>query len=308
MAEAKTILYYGVAVTISNRILDQVKHIITHAYCPDGVMSALILKKAFPSADVSFVKYDSPEHRNLVVREGLIFADFSPHKDRVIEFVEASAIVLDHHMTQEAVVRSFGDLGVYSDDPGVSGAVLAYEAVKDRLDESWRPLADLAGVRDTWQTRDPRWMSACEQANTLLFWPFTELLQHPEYLRDNQVGSVLYANHLRKAQDAVDNWFKATIGGVRVLLFEGTSRASDTAELAGTDFDLIVGFSYVIQEGVPKIGYSTRSHTNFDCAAFCKAQGGGGHRLAAGFRANASGDPFTQFTCILEDYLKMGER
>lgn len=50
-----------------------------------------------------------------------------------------------------------------------------------------------------------------------------------------------------------------------------------------------MGFDYEVETpangGPPnrKVIYSNRSHTTFDCKAFAKAFGGGGHTKAAGF-------------------------
>jgi nanoRNase/pAp phosphatase (c-di-AMP/oligoRNAs hydrolase) len=63
---------------------------------------------------------------------------------------------------------------------------------------------------------------------------------------------------------------------------QGVSVTSDGAELLGDSVDLLVGFSYGVEDDVPKVKLSMRSHTGVDCAAIAKAHGGGGHTAAAG--------------------------
>ena len=63
----------------------------------------------------------------------------------------------------------------------MSGALLAFQEVWTRLYDPRRPegrspeavrdFATLAGIRDTWQTQDPRWSDACALSEMLLFYP-----------------------------------------------------------------------------------------------------------------------------------------
>ncbi|MCH8239284.1 MAG: hypothetical protein IIB62_04360, partial [Proteobacteria bacterium] len=100
-----------------------------------GMASAMILRDAFSYfPPVEFVHYDTPEHRNMEVTEGVIFCDFSPHPDLAAQFLEAGAIVLDHHKTVKPIVSQFvkAGQGVFGDEelePGVCGATLAYQHV-----------------------------------------------------------------------------------------------------------------------------------------------------------------------------------
>ena len=109
-------------------VLKAVKTIVAHEKCPDGIAAALILKDVLPEARVIFCQYSTPEHETLAAEPGMLFADFSPPKARVQEFVDKGAVVLDHHKTAKDIVAAFGDNGVFGDEiaePGVSGAVLA---------------------------------------------------------------------------------------------------------------------------------------------------------------------------------------
>jgi hypothetical protein len=90
-----------------------------------------------------------------------------------------------------------------------------------------------------------------------------------------------------------------------VVLFEDKTYTSDAAEAVGGSFDLVVGFSYECEGPVRKVIFSTRSHSDFDCAAFCRHFGGGGHTRAAGFhRVLDRGDrnPYEHFRELLFDW------
>lgn len=310
--------------------LRAVKRIITHEDCADGIASAMILKQALPDATVEFMQYSTPAHRALQPDEGLLFCDFSPWLPkatevdlmpealkRIEEFVAAGAIVLDHHGTQEKVVKAFGDLGVYADPkthPGVSGAVLAFtevwqplcrEDLEPAIFERYWPIvqmfAETAGVRDLWLKSDrQRFQEACEQREALRFWDVQDLLAvaPPSWADYMEIGRNLWGRHLRKVQAFLDRGVTFTSAkGTRVLISPGLSQTSDAAEMLdqqGRDVDLLVGFGYnastISGSQEVRLIYSTRSHTGYRCDRLAQTFGGGGHQPAAGFT----------FTCDLD--------
>ena len=190
------------------------KILITHGYpdnpCPDGLAAALILRDALPNIQVRFLVHGTRELEDLVPEPGVLFCDIVPSAKSAWQFVEAGAIVLDHHVAARSDVEQFGALGVYADacsEPGVSGAVLAFREIwlpvkeaelasfasfPDLRDsdnaEDWNRLraryldarnqvsrfAMLTGIRDTWQRTSPLWREACEQMAALMF--FTDWL------------------------------------------------------------------------------------------------------------------------------------
>jgi len=304
--------------------VEKITKVVSHANCPDGIASAMIVRDALPSVPIEFMQYNTPEHENMVVQEGLTFVDFSPHHSRYQEFIDGGAFCLDHHKGAKDVVAAFGERGVYADEkeePGVSGAVLAFRHI-------WQPsvyrikrlgkmvgeqevsrFAELAGIRDTWQTKSPDWFLAKKQAQTLMrlprdFWMSIDLAEAidllngtlPAFIDDDWNESIL-----RKVREA---WRTKSEKGTKVVLFEGTRSSSDAAELIDKDADLVVGFNMFVEGGERKIIYSTRSHTGFDCKALAKMfPGGGGHTAAAGFNTlvNHEGkNPYDMFIEILD--------
>lgn len=285
--------------------------------CPDGVASALILRDVLPDAAIVFASHD--EAGQLLPCLGMLFCDVTPPASRASLFVEAGAIVLDHHRTARSVVELFGAHGVFADEnaePGVSGALLAYREV-------WLPLrgqnedallfAKVAGVRDTWQRSSERWSEACEQAAALVFWPF-ERWPVPFFARDGmnataramfEIGGPLVDKRARETQKHIsEGWRFETSAGTRVCVV-ATRETSDIADALDDAVDVVIGFSFAngasIAGGhVERMIVSTRSHTKFDCAGFCKANGGGGHARAAGFSLTLRVDDLQPFTFVAE--------
>jgi hypothetical protein len=294
--------------------LRAVKTLVCHRYptrpCPDGTASAIILRDVRRNAEVLFATH-GPELDRLEAREGMLFCDIAPPAERAKEFVDAGTIVLDHHRSARSVVEQFGPLGVYADEvlePGVSGAVLAYREV-------WKPLAFhaagiyrplshsceieaatlferfamLAGVRDTWERTSPWWEEACAQAEALAFWPWEEWPELPflagsiEKMNSRlAIGPVLLKKRAAEVHRLIREAKRFTMGsGLRVAVI-ATRDTSDVAEELDQCVDLVVGFGYEGGQFGEKMILSLRSHTTFDCAAFCKGHGGGGHTRAAG--------------------------
>jgi hypothetical protein len=278
------------ALPLSDKVLRGVRTVVTHDNCSDGLASALLLKAALPEARILFVQYGTPSLVNLAAEPGMLFCDMSPPPGRVNEFVDAGAIVLDHHATARGIVEAFGARGVFGDEktePGVSGAVLALRAVgTDTFGAAARELATLAGIRDTWQRSSPRWNEACSQHEALMFWPRATWLEAPidAWSRLLDIGPTLLDKRAERVRRAIDKAFRVVVGGVRTVFLDGVELTSDAAEALGEEADLVVGFGYRADETAKlTLAFSMRSHTDFDCAAFAMHEGGGGHTRAAGF-------------------------
>jgi len=310
--------------------LRAIKHIIAHDNCADGVASAMILKDVLPNADVRFIQYGTEEQLKLPAVEGMIFGDFSPHISRVKEFLDVGAVVLDHHggpaesVTKMFIEQGLGAFASEATDPGKSGALLAYdnvwlpmskEVLKDRDPvsslhhlEVVRTLAVQAGVYDTWQTKNSLWLIACEQKEALHFWPWDKIEVTPYNLWQSELlstGPILFQRNLKHVKKCIKGSHTFTTSkGLRVMFFEGTKPSSDAAELV-EDIDLVIGTAFYVDAGEPKMIFSTRSHTGFNCRALALAHGGSGHTRAAGFAWPLNvGDPnpYSLIETILERY------
>jgi hypothetical protein len=175
---------------------------------------------------------------------------------------------------------------------------LAVGGLKDSVKLQWAmKFAYLAGVRDTWQTKNPDWKMACLQAEVLKFMGGQVLdhdLAHYALEWDRQykwLGQTLLDRQAKHVARAVKGGYRfTTTKGTRVIVFEGATLSSDAAELLGKEVDLVVGFAMFVENPArpPKLILSMRSHTSFDCSALARRYGGGGHTKAAGFSIDLS--------------------
>jgi oligoribonuclease NrnB/cAMP/cGMP phosphodiesterase (DHH superfamily) len=276
-------------------IKDTINTIVTHANCPDGKASAMMLKKVYPNAEVKFITNNSKEHTEMEPTPGIIFCDFSPHPSIAQRFVEAGSYVLDHHKYSKDVVEAFGERGVFADEmnePGVSGAVLAFREVylpwakengsgKNEINRL-KEFVTLVGIRDCWLENNPAFRTACEQSSMMHFYDEQYLLDQGEiYKSDLKLGKYLYKRDLARAKETAE---KKLIIRDKIAVMCGT----DTSDVAGIaadihGIDILAGFKIVIEEGNAKVVVSMRSRGETDVGVIAKANGGGGHKHAAGF-------------------------
>jgi oligoribonuclease NrnB/cAMP/cGMP phosphodiesterase (DHH superfamily) len=298
---------------IPREALEGVRKIIVHANgptspCADGRASAIILRHAFRHVrglEIVEMAYGSKEHKELKATPGLLFCDFTPPKERLNEFVEAGAIVLDHHDLE--LVKPFGARGVFGHNELVeSGASLALrECYKPMINGQSTPfllkLARLASVRDTWRKDDLQWKAACEWSAALCFYSLEELLLNDadvlQYML-NFVGGRLVEQHMDEAQELAKTalyvgeiYNRRTRETPHVYIIPSL-KTSDVAELlfsADRSPAILAGFGF-IHEAVGDSGavlvrlvVSLRSR-NFDVQELAARHGGGGHKSAAGFQ------------------------
>lgn len=326
-----------------SKVTDLYTHSKTTVLCPDGVASALIIKRAIPHIRVHFLRYNTPEHRELQAHAGMIFCDLTPPADRVQEFVQVGAICLDHHAQAKHIVEAFGALGVFADEkahPGVSGATLAHDVVWLSLytaEGSVQRLGRLAGIRDTWQQDSMEWWSATYLAQVLVTLPYAylESLQTHKVLDLIPLGQALYDERLERLRSLSDSAIflddmtfpHGPHGGRRwgVIKYQGvnlrvavvpTDDVSDVADMLRSKAHIIAGFQYRHEPHAGSLHtrtvYSLRAGLPWDPATsnrinvgeVASALGGGGHTSAAGFTLlNEDDSPYSALLHSLEKAL-----
>jgi hypothetical protein len=288
--------------------LSQVRKVVTHDNCMDGLASAMLLREALPSAEITFCGYGA-DHEALEPEPGLLFCDFTPPRARVDAFVTAGALVLDHHVHARDIVECFGDHGVFSDAPGVSGAVLAFEHVwlpefrcfdvnpQYRVITLKRQLfAELVGVRDTWRKDDPRWREALElhavlEAFPREYWLASNGIRNALEALDTGIGAALVARKAKTVEQLVETGLirrltRSSRGDQMWALSaaapEFVSDLGEASREAGVD--VLVNVQSIVRAGALWHTVSLRSNETCDVGAIAKRYGGGGHMRAAGFQ------------------------
>lgn len=312
---------------IPREALEGVKKIIVHANgatspCPDGRASAIILRCAFPEAEIVEMAYQSPEHNALPAEPGLLFCDFTPPRQRLDEFVSAGAIVLDHHDPE--LVEPFGDRGMFgASSAGECGATLARALLKTKHPEIngrfLDKLANYASIRDTWNKKHPQWETACEWSCALRFYSLEELLENAweslgwmlrvgKRLREKEMEE---ARELAKTALHVGNiWnvWERRVVDVQIIPSLKTNDVADLILPRNEQASVLAGFGFVhepIGEGREKMKLklvvSLRSR-NFDVQRCATFHGGGGHKEAAGFSIEYEGTRVVQgpYAAILD--------
>ena len=316
--------------------IESVKLVVTHDNCPDGLASAMIIRDILPDVEIKFVQHNTEDHKSLTPQSGILFVDFSPFvpvvtgpdgkkildPEVLAAWGASGSQILDHHKTSKPIIDAFGNNGRFGDEVlhhGVCGAFLAYDHI-------WAPnrpdnfnchlvhkFARLAGVRDTWVRDSVFWNEACRQSEILSFipkerWLGIPLIQHLKNWQEQYewIGEILEVKNINRIDKTVDGGYRFVSNkGTRVIIFEGITATSDACEKMGSEFDLVVGHGSFVESGNLVTVFSTRSHSDFDCSAFCKKHGGGGHTKAAGFKIVNSVDslhPVSEFIRILNNY------
>lgn len=273
--------------------------LITHDSCMDGLATAMIVLDALPDIEVVFAQYGTPSLERLPATSGLLFCDIAPPRDRAAEFVDAGAVVLDHHKHARDIVEQFGTRGHFADESahaGVSGALLAYWHVwvpqSRRESPAIETFARWVGVRDTWQKKSPEW----EAANDLYaamsslprdYWLVPSGIARAMFPTSLELGRLCRAERSRAVSAICD------CGTLRMQDAAGRSWAvfpdshhhvSDAAEaLRQRGVAVTCGWFQRVEQGSLRTVLSLRSQDgSVDVGALCKVFGGGGHTRAAG--------------------------
>ncbi len=289
-----------------DEVLRKVDHVYSHAYCPDGMSSAMIVTAAYAhvglSPAVKFVTYDNVDHDAVLAVPGQMWVDIGPPKKRAGEWAGVEGVVvLDHHETTREITES---LGVYG-GPDDSGASLAFRHVmrplcKGRDDlEKWARFAYLCMVRDTWKDQDPDWEDAAAVANALSFYSEKALLTSASNLSlelDEVIrfGKVLMKKAAGKAYRLGQTSTIREVRGLKVGFFNCTEKlisevGHELIEKRGCD--VAAGF-YLTQEiASVDMNVSLRAKKGgVPVNKIAESFGGGGHQAAAAFRIKGAED------------------
>ena len=274
---------------IINKYLLDIKTVYYHGSCPDGITSREILKLQFP--DLIYIPYYFTEFKK--VPDHALFIDCSPKSNQVEECLRNSCLIAEHH---DSFNDSFNKwFPLYPDQMLIgdtkkaeSGAILALELVRqlglgDDLNLAYiQHVARLIAISDTWQNSHEEFEYARMLAGYIAFFgnDFCEELADLYLKRDVilSFGRVQQKKQEQYARQAIK------VGKVAFINELNMSNAAEILRNEGSD--LVVGYTTKFEPNENRniTIFSLRSKEDgFDCSAFCKAHGGGGHKAAAGF-------------------------
>lgn len=258
---------------------------IFHGNCPDGFASAWATWKAHPDVELFKGRYNEPPPFELANGRDVFVVDFSYPRTQLQELhsVCNTLTVLDHHKTAQADLEG---LDYCTFDMERSGAGLTWDHFFPGQIRPW--LINYVEDRDLWRFQLPN-----SEAISLRIRLTPHILEEYDRLSETPLGEVLnegiggllYLKHyvssaLQNAYD-IRGLFgdEETVRCVNVT-YTGISDVLNGA-LAKGDVQVALGW-FLSEAG--DLYCSLRSTKPFDCSVYAKANGGGGHAQASGFR------------------------
>lgn len=272
---------------------------IYHGHCDDGFAAAWCVRHAIPDAEFYAGRYQQ-EPPDVTDRDVLI-VDFSykrPVLERMAERAR-SVLVLDHHQTAAEDLSGFPEpepFGTWLNAPP-SIIVTQFDMNRSGAGLTWdylyrgRPRPEFVNYiedRDLWRRQLP--------GSDL----FTIALR--SYPQDFEVwddliaagpapliaeGRSIHRYYRLRVEEIKRNAYLATILDFPVWVSNAPYFVASEAagELAERDDCIFAACFHQFSNG--RWGYSLRSRGDFDVSEVAKFYGGGGHKNAAGFTANA---------------------
>jgi oligoribonuclease NrnB/cAMP/cGMP phosphodiesterase (DHH superfamily) len=262
--------------------------VIYHGNCPDGFTAAWVAARALGEVELFAAKYGEPPPYALAKDRSVYVLDFSyPRAQLEALYAEYASvlIVLDHHKTAQAELEG---LAYCTFDMQRSGASLTWDYFHPGRPDSRPWIVNYVEDRDLWRFKLP-WSEEISlrirlTPHELAAWD--ELAARPLLqVRVDGEGAKRYLDHY--VQDAMRNVYPLEdidgLGHRARCVNVSYTGVSDVlhAVLHAADAAMAIGW-HIDLEG--KLACSVRSNHPFDCSAFAKSLGGGGHAQAAGFR------------------------
>lgn len=282
---------------------------IYHANCDDGFAAAYAVWKRFGDT-VTFIPAQYGGDTPNVEGKDVLIVDFSfkkPEMDRLAAQARR-IIVLDHHKTAEAELSGFTRLecagGPFEKryaDKLYSGVGVCFDMQKSGCRLAWEYCFGAAPM--------PDWFAAVEDRDLWRFaLPLTKetCISIRSYPREFWVWDTFDAVALAKEGAAIKRYVDMIVSNICDTAFIENIGGHDVP-VAACSYDFVsetanqllqrnpeAPFAACIVRSYDGVTYSLRSMDDrLDVSEIAKANGGGGHRNAAGFRVKASPPPQT---------------
>jgi hypothetical protein len=279
-----------------------------HGSCPDGIIAREVLK--LTNKPMRYIPYYFSEFTE--VPKNTLFIDCSPKQYQVETALQNNCLIAEHHDSFDwAYWNTFFPKQLFfgENTQAESGAELALWilGVYDPTfhDERVIDLVRHIAIGDTWQSTDPDFRYARMIGGYISFFG-NDFCEDIRTLMDKEnvitaFGAVQERNQERFAKTAI----RLHTHDHKLAFINETNMSGAAEILRNEGNDVIVGFKMIYDPQLPQniIIYSLRSNERFDCAKFCKANGGGGHKAAAGFSIPYNNqDPISSFFRLFAEY------
>ena len=260
--------------------------IIYHGNCPDGFTAAWVTQQAVHGASELYAaKYGDEPPYELARNRSVYVVDFSYPRAQLEQlFGECTFLmVLDHHKTAEAELRG---LPYCVFDMDRSGAGLAWDTLMVDQPRPW--IVNYVEDRDLWRFAlpDSRTISLRVRLTPHEVEAYDALAaMDPAEIVNEGRGAKLYLDHyvrdaMRNVYELADVDGEGTDAACVNVSYTGVSDVlHDALEMGST---LLAIAWHLHPDG--HLACSVRSVPSYDCSAFAKRLGGGGHAQASGFR------------------------
>jgi oligoribonuclease NrnB/cAMP/cGMP phosphodiesterase (DHH superfamily) len=277
------------------------RKVIYHANCFDGICSAWVIWKIYPDSEFIPMHYGDKKfldnieqdcYENANINDEYIFVDFSiPRVYLELLSSKCPVLVLDHHITAKESLEGL-DYAIF--DMNESGASLAWKYYhyisKDNLDMPI--LIRYIKDRDLWKFNEPY----SDEINAYIqsfpmeipqYNQLDKLLSSDDGFRQAFTGGSSILRYKQTMTETIcKNMLVRIVGGYNVptvnamLLF---SEIGNNLCKMYPEFPFAASF-FIRSDN--KIQWSLRSIGDFDVSLVAKANGGGGHKNAAGFESD----------------------
>lgn len=272
--------------------------ILYHASCNDGFSAALaawlFFKEEALYIPVSYGKEPPP----IDPCDRLYLLDFSYSREQLNTLNEEKAdqiVILDHHKTAEADLKTFSSLQQLHEEPDQRGIFVHFDMNESGGSLAWRlfhpekvlpVLFEMTKDRDLWLWKRPH----SKEYNAALFsYPYDFTLWQ-RFVTDPYATNELISDGaaiLRAQRQRVETLCRSprwiTLAGEKAPCVNATSDISEVGEYLCEHYpDAPFSVSYCVREK-DTVSWSLRSRNGYDVSVVARCFHGGGHKAAAGF-------------------------
>lgn len=273
----------------------------------DGFTSGAIIKKKYPEAKMVGYDYGMPFEQE-VTGEPIIMADVSLPMKTMVKIAQLSNWQLtwiDHHISAINDYKEFVGEGESFCNAILENGIAACEGTwKHLFPDKEMPLAvKLLGEYDTWRNSNKqRWNNEILPfqfgmrlyCNSVDSFP-VEVFENEELVRQiiHEGLTVLkYQSQVNELQCKKAS-FETEFNGLRAICLNGGGFNSDVFKSVydESEHDIMMPFQFDGKKWTISL-YTTKDEV--DCSVIAKANGGGGHKKAAGFQVEDISKIFSQ--------------